>query len=482
MAKFRKGRGKSISSRSQSESIAFEAAMGRRVPDHELNVLGLGNVIRRFDLDESGNAPSVILRTIYPYNAFIRGYSALGDISDQDPNSATDVAVADPTTAITPITDLAKYIESDVWPVLSNLFSSGTGVRHDVSINEFVRYFAMMGDAYSFLLYPMMLNRLVFHFDWMKVSPGTDVVPKFLYQLVENLQATDVGIAELWLPLMKRMENKIIFPRYASEIKRMMTPMLSIDLHGRLLLPVRGTPATTGATTRTKIEGYLDYIDVNLADASNLFSSFLPFPFKSMMPWELPEGPVIDVDRASGWYNSGCKGHDTFGDTGDPTNDDAMLCDEADNDVATLFSRHVQPIWSEVKLASIWSLSDDITDDEYYLITPHQYDQISLVDDSFDEFDYDGTVIVAGSLGYRYLSYPICRFAAGNVTHGMQEPGTFGALLNKETLQRMMRLETSFLFSLEALKEVTRVSAGASIRELRWSISQRIQDNLEKGI
>jgi hypothetical protein len=474
----------SATAKAQIGAALAESAAGRKIPDHELSVLGFGNVTRYFDLDEPLNGPSVIFRRVYPYAGFMRGYSATDSTgAAQDPSAATATGVSDPTTALYPVTRMAWDFQTDVWPVLSNLFSSGTGTRSTVSINEFIRYQAMLLDAYSRAMTPVIINHLVYHFDWTQVAPFSGVVPKFLYDLATNLDATDVGLAETWLPLLKRFDNKIAFPHMIAETKRMLTPMLSVDLHGRLQVPMRYDPSTvTSSAIVASLILLLDYIDVNISSAAAVFASFLPFPMSEMDPWSFEPSPVIDVDRDSGWFNSGVEDYDDFGDTGDPTIDKATMCDEAETDSCLLYTRHMQPIWAEIKMATIFALTDDITDDEFQLITPHRYYTTILLDDSFDSFAYDGTQILAASVGFRYLEYVNCRYASTDVDYGTQKPGMTGAEVAKLPLYRLMRLESGYVWSLNVLKTITSQMAGSSIRELRFAIRQAVYEGIAVGM
>jgi hypothetical protein len=466
---------KSTTVRSIETAGAYAAVAGIGIPDHELTTFGPANVVRHFDLDEPLNGPSVIFREVTPFACFTRGYSD-GVISDQDPGAATAVATADPKQALYPITSMANYFETDVFPILTNLFTSGTGTRYNsFTINEIVRFQAMMIEAYSWLLTPVIINKLVFHTDWKKIAPFTDAVPSFMYQLATNLGCTDVGLAETYLPLMRRMDNLTIFPRMAAEAKRIMTPMMSVDLHGRVFVPMRLQPDTiTQAGVVAKVSEYLDYIDSKLVDISNLMATFLPFPFMDQDPWTLPDLPLIDIDRESGWFNSCTNKFSEFGDTGDPSKPTVMVCDEATDLNAVFYTRHCEPIWSEIKLSSIFWLEDDATDDTYRLITPHLYYDIHILDDAFDIFTYDGSAIGTGSTGFRYIDYASCRFASGDLDYGVQKPGLFGAHLGYIPLERMMRLETIYVFSVEVLKRVANVMAGASLREIRYTIRDLI--------
>lgn len=457
------------STRSQVSAANYASMAGIQIPEHELNVMGFGNITRRFDFDEPNNGPSLVFRNIEPYAGFIRGFSNTSRAAGDD-NAAIMVA-ADPKAALIPITTMADSFVTDVWPVLENLFSSGTGLRYASTVNEMSRYIAHFMRAYQILLSPLIVNHLTYHMDWTKVAPYTGVVPHCLYQIATNLDATDIGIAERYLPIMRRMDNMIAFPRMVAEMKRMVLPMMSVDLHGRMQVPLYGDPGTIDADAlETAALMSLDYIRSHLGDLTNLVATFLPFPFREMNPWAFPTEPIIDIDRDSGWYNSGVQSVDTFGDTGDPLKRDHMVCDEADTNSTYLFTRHCQPIWAEVKLASIWSVTDQI-DDEFQLETPHRYTNIFIIDDAFDQFSYTGGQVTNAAAGFRYIDYANCRFASDEgLDHGIQKPGTMGAEIHLANIRRLMQLETHWVFNLEALKLVTAVSAGAGLREIRQSI------------
>jgi hypothetical protein len=468
----------------QRSAIAGALVAGTSMPDHELTVVGVGNITRRFDLDEPSNGPTVIFRTAIPFANFINGFSATetDGWSEGDTGAATDITVTDVTQALYPVTNMASAAETDVWPVLLNLFSSGTGVRHSVTFSEFVRYQAMLLEAYNRMLTPLVVNHLAFHFDWTKVFPFSGVVPNFLYTLATNLDATDVGLADRWLPLMKRFESKIAFPRMIAEIKRQLTPMLSIDLNGRLLINSRyAIDSAVADDVESEVQGFLDYIEIQLASASSLFSSFLPFPLKDMNPWAFNMGPSIDVDRESGWFNSPTKQLGVFNDTGDPVISEVMLFDEATGSTSLYYTRHTQPIWAELRHATMYELTDDVTDDKFRLVSPHWCSRIHILDDAFDVFSYTGVQIDDASVGFRYIDYADCRFASKDVDYGTQKPGLLGAEIQLAPINRLMRIETDYQFSIEILKVVTANMAGASLRELRYTIQSLVQESMRSS-
>jgi len=472
----------SPSSMAQRSSAIAEATAGRVIPDHELTVLGFSNINRYFDLDDPNNGPAVVYRRIDPYACFLNGFNSVDDISDPHQGAAYDAGLTynDPLYAMTPY---AQYIESDVWPILTNLFSIGTGTRYAVGFSEFVRYNAFLLRAYAWLLIPLTINNLTYHFDWSKVAPFTDAVPAHLYTIAENLNASDTGIVGTWLPLMRRLDSKVAFPRILAEVKRNLIPMLSIDLNGRLQVPMVFSLATTTAeTVYNSVTQKLDYLDVDLADAGAVFSSFLPFPFKDQLPWALPSGPVIDVDRDSGWFNSAVKDYLIYGDTGDPDVGHAMICDEGGDNTTLHFTRHCQTTWAELKMASVWAVTDELVDDLFWLLTMHHYGNVEIIDDSFDYFTYDGTEIDHGEAGFRYLDFVNSRFASYDVDYGVQKPGLQGSEVFIAPINRMMRVQCSYDFCLEILKNVTASMAGASLRELRYTIASMVQFGLSQPV
>jgi hypothetical protein len=469
-----------VTSMAQQGAALAEAAAGAPLADQDLTVLGLSNINRYFDIQTPGNGPSYVLRLLYPFASFTSGYSS-GVIGDQDTGAATNTTLA-ATDVLNPITPMAEYIESDVWPILTNLFSSGTGVRYNVSISEFVRYNAMLTQAYSYILDIIRMNHLAYHFDWTSVFPFSETVPPSIYDMAVKFDASDVGLASRWLPLMKRFDNKVMFPRIIQAIKRLAQPMQSVDFNGRLMQTFYLNPFEPSIDVDTyydRIKTLLDYIDVNLADAGAVFVSFLPFPMRMSEPWSLMSSPEVDLDKDAGWWNSNAKGLPIFGDTGDPSNIVALQFEEAENELVYWHTRHTQPIWAEIKWASLWELLEDVVDDEFRLITSHAWSNIIIPDDTDEFFSYDGTAIGTGSFGFRYIDYASCRFASGDVAWGSMKPGFMGSEIGLDPVKRMMRLETQYIFNLEVLKDIVSYMSGASIREIRFIIHQQVVEGIK---
>jgi hypothetical protein len=398
-----------------------------------------------------------------------------GGISDQDWAAATNTAsTAD--AALYPITPFATAMIEDVWPIVSNLLASGTGNRATVSASAWVRYNSMLFASYLYLGGILTINRLAYHFDWTKVFPFTENVPSNIYALAQTFDATDVGIAERWLPYIKRFETKIAFPRMVEEFKRMHTPMYSVDFNGRLLVPMTFdiNDGQDAASVELLVRGWLDYIEGPLAATGATLTSFLPFPMSASMPWDLPITPVIDLDRETAWWNTGVSRIDPFGDTGDPLSNQCpmfvLTVSTGVSNEVIWHSRHTQPTWAEIKRAGVYLVNDNTLDNTFMLLGMHQMDNIIIPDDSGDSFRYDGTAVTSASVGYPYVDFANTRYFDNEVFWGVMRPGMLGAEFARGPYLRMMRLETGYQFSLSTLKMITQTMTGASLREIRATI------------
>jgi hypothetical protein len=456
---------------------------GVQLADHELTVMGVANVARRFDLDEPNNGPAVIFRKVVPYAGFVYGFSKAGSVDNQDVSASTNVADTAISSALTPVTPMAQFYESDVYPLLKNLFQSGTGSRYSVSMSETVRYYAMLLRAYYIIRDVITINNLAYHFDWTKVYPFTDVTPTMLYEAATAMDATEVGIAERWLPLMKRFESHLMFPRMLAETKRLMTPMLSVDLNARLLVPTFKDPFNydlSGSFNECKL--LIDYCDIQLRDTRGLLQSFLPFPIMAMAPWACDTNPAIDIDRMTGWWNSGPREISEFGDTGDPAGNESVFFGTSSNAGRTIWhTRHAAPTWSEVKMGTIWRLNEVPVDDNFWMLTPHRYGAVSLPDDAGDIYYFDGGSVEPASVGWRYTDYAHLRFASTELTFGSLHPGMSGCYIDYEPVLRMLRLEVGSVFHTTILKDVAVMAAGSSLREVRTNILGRVVSDVQRG-
>lgn len=496
MARNRKRRGKPEMSDDQPEHVnatamaqagaqASGASIGRTTPNHELSVMGASNLARFFDVTDFTNGPSCVIRQVRPFDGFIRGWSAqeTDGISTGDYNAAIDVnsAVKDP---LYPVTTAATHFSQSVWPVLENLFASGTGRRYEeVTQAEFVRYTAMLMDAYRRLRTVVTLNHLTYHYDWSKVYPFSQEPPTWLYDLAGDYECTDVGLASRWLPYMKRFDTKILFPRTIEMMQRMLTPMLSIDLNSRLLAPFGQILFTVNGANKLEDEvaSRLDYVDGQMRDASALFQTFLPFPIERSGPWLMSDTPAPDWDRESAWWNSGLKLIDPFNDTGDPTARQTLIFIE---DLLGIVSnvpwhtRHAQPIWAEMTMSEMYRENFGL-DDTFELLTLHRWGNVEIPDDLGNVFVYDGTAEQQTAPQQFYEEYVTNRFYNDSLDFGKLRPGSMAAWITGDAVVRNVRLDVEYNWHLNLLKDVMVAMSGASIRELRQTIARAVY--LEAG-
>lgn len=470
--------------RSQEGAWLANATSGNPMPEHELNVLGVANVNRAFSITDVTNGPAVVFRECWPYNAFFLGYSSVStDPSNQDTDAAIDTTAVS-TAELYPVTYMATDFGTYIWPILRQMFNSGVGSRANVSVSEFVRYQAMVIYAYTKMMDVVTANHLAYHFDWSKVSPFTTATPKYIYDWAEYVGASDPELAGVWLPIMKRFDYKICFPRILNEIKRMMRPMLSIDLNGRMNLPVVHRPFTYSKEQyQTDITSRLDYMDVQLATPGSVIASFLPFSIGAMTPWSIPNEPDIDVARDAGMFNSGVKNIPSFGDTGDPNTTTTNTIFDQDTvypNQGVFFTRHSQPVWSEVKLATVYLLVYGVVDNTFVQLTPHWYAEADIIADDGSVIVYDGVQVPLGTDANRYLQYINSRFTQGNTEYGQPAPGFQGAIIPLETFYKQMRLETDYIWNSDVLRLVATRLAGSSLREMRYFIQQAVMDKMRQ--
>jgi hypothetical protein len=463
----------------QEQVLNLDATEGMKTPDHDLTVMGSSNINRAFAITDYSNGPSIVYRTQQPFLAYYAGFSgtASGGIDVGDSNAATNTATSDPTTPLYPVTKYAEYQVEDAWPILENLFSSGTGQRYPITVAEFTRYNAMLMRAYEQILPILTINYLTYHFDWSSIFPFSEAVPQHLYDLATSYDATDVGLASTWLPIMKRFESKIMFPRIQATIKRFAYPMLSVDFNGRLQMGwTKNLFSTDLATVHAEILSYLDYIDTNLKSASAVISSFIPFPMSDMDLWNFEGAPVIDIDRDTGWFNSGQKDANSFNDTFDPTDLTNTMFVHPLNDPTgapniTWYSRHTQPVWAELQCATVFELFTKAVDDDYSILSPHFFGQLVIPDDNNSFIVYDGTTYDSTDNEYYYGEFANCRYVMPTkVSSGVQRPGYLGSSIPYDAYRRLVRLQAEYDWNNVVLKDITRQMAGASIREIRYAI------------
>jgi len=484
--------------------------------------LGITNVSRNFKLRNPAygtagapnGSPSWFIRYLKPFSAFARGWTAADADNNDDGAALDDTKSKDlPLWAATPYA--LNFVEN-VWPIIGTLFQSGLGARFtDISREAFIRYIARMSEIYCYLYSVKVVNYLAYHYDWSQVFPFTKVVPPNILKLADNWRATEVGMAELWLPLMQRFETKVLFPGIMDEIKRMLTPKLTVGTSPRLLvpLPIGSVPTTAGEDAAApNVRDYLTYIEDELFDVSNTMKQFLPFPVASATPWDLL--PIqMDADWDSGCFNSGFVAVDMFGDTGDPDRRQHLIVDAdsitfaankdvewvlADNAALLFYTRKPQPTWGEIKRSEIYVLTDyPVLDDQFMLLTPHSWGYADILDDTLslganDRVQFTGAYNQSSSANFdRMFEFvaPLNRYAAAMNASSASEAifdgtGTldhFRTVVSGDAIARMLRLQVEKDFAVEPMKYINVELAGSSLREIRSSIRAIVQSKTPRG-
>lgn len=451
--------------------------------------MGISNVDRSFLFAAEDNNPTVIWRNSTPFAGFVYGFSSeeSDGISTGDFDAAVNTSVTPGNASLYPVTPVADAFNANAWPVFDNLFTAATGKHGVVPFSAFVRYTAMVTRAYTLLRTVMLINHLAYHFDWKSVAPFTDVVPNNVYDLSGIWDADDASIQAKWLPLMRRLETKILPPTMVAEIKRQTQPMLSIDLNGRLLVNYQSVNTLTDpGDLFAAVADLLEYIEVSLSQYTGVIMVYLPYTLGSSDPWAFVPEAVIDVERATGWYNSGLAFVNPFGDTGDPVPTNSLMFTEQESNPQLYetslnwWTRSASPTWGEVKEASIFTLYENLTDDVYSLSSLHRHTYVTMLDRANNGADYDGTAVTGDLL--RYSDYTSCRFRNGDFAGGISEPGYMGASIASSQYFKMLSLEVENQFTIPALRQVVANMAGSSVREIRDSVMATFQTGIARTL
>lgn len=464
------------SSRSEDESsVPHTQGSGILVPSsvHQGTIMGLGNITGKFDITDGVTAPSVVFRQVTPYASMLEGWSKTGSRSDQDGNLL--LSTLDPyTTPFFPITNYAKAWLDELGPVYNRLFDSSLTSYNAPELYLVARYQAALIKTYSYLYSLMVLNHITYHMDWSSISPYNGHVPKYLYTMCTTVGADDITLAQEWMPTVRLLENHILPPWVVAEIKRMLTPMKTVDLAGHILVPLA---FTSNGTTKAGLSQSLFYleqlIELTCSDARKVIQAYVPYPLSSQDIWSVAD-PVVDPLRLSGWFNSGCRTTDSFGDTGDPSADNLTIADEAGGSIIPFYSiTGGSPTWEEVKLSTVYELTDEV-DDEFTLLTPHKYGNIVIHDDFLQTSTYNGTSIAKSDAKFELLNFVNCRLAIsdGTVLHGMQAPGYRYCEINQSAVDQLIILEVLDNYHYDEMRMLASAGAGNNIRLRRREIHQ----------
>lgn len=436
--------------------------------------------------------PAWVLQLIYPNEAFISGWSANTETIDSNDHGAAWDLSKEGTNPLYGITPLAKYFQSFIWPVIENLFQSGVGSRYTIGLAEFVRHQVLTLTVHRTVKYILWLNYMTYHFDWKAVFPFSGEAPPALYILAKAMKCSDIELVELWMPIIKRVEVKSAFPNMITWTNRMLTPNLSSVLTGRVVIAGHANMTDTAGGFDKMYNACIDrlnYIDTNLDKADGIMKSFLPYTVASALPWSM--GPVtMDVNRHTGMWNSGRTSTNAFGD-GDveamvvsrnliaedtPTTARIPLLPDIRTSVDSFASRYAQPIWDEMRTGAMYATvnpSGAGLDTIHRLLTNVVYGSTLLYGNYHDT---DDLLVFAGEPTSsddwrRYRRFFETKFVGSTVDGGTRDPEYVYSPINIDTLQRLINLETEYLFSFQVLRYVSTATSGNSLRDLRGSIA-----------
>jgi hypothetical protein len=326
------------------------------------------------------------------------------------------------------------------------------------------------------ILVPLQLNYLTTTFDWSQIAPYTESIPPAVWGLTELFDATDIGVADTWKPLYERLSTKVLPPNLNAAVQEGMFPYLG-DPNGHVLRMNISTEAASALGTWT-IDDYitgimdkLDYLEGSLINCHNTLASFLPWRVGSPIAMFKGYDPTFEeID-----YNSALSDYAFFGDTGDPSESRCIACGDGTSvgDSILYYHRGAIPLAKAVLNTSIWEVIDDVTDDEYMLITPVKGGGVNFLDDNLNLISYDGSP-AASETAQRYRDYWPTRWNndAGELTGGRGRKGFLPSLMSKEEVIRTTKLYTDWLFSNSIMKEVIGLTGGSSVRTIYESVAR----------
>jgi hypothetical protein len=474
----RKSRNRSKADEPEAGGSLSPAGQGVIIPSsaHQDTSMGVGNITRAFDVTDGITGPSFVFRLVSPFEAFISGWSLLeNDPSDQDFAQFYAAAVS-AGTEFFPITPYARAWNAEMGPVYNRLFQASLTSYVAPPIYDVARYFAVLMQSYCYLYSVMVINKLAYHTDWSGIFPYTGKVPKAIYDIASTVGADDITIAQEYISYMRILERHTLPPWITAEIKRMLTPVKSLDLGGHIMIPSY-IAATTSKSNILYALGQLELqYEVELADVRRVVQAYIPYPLDRQMMYDVSD-PVSDPLRLSGWYNSGNISTDPFGDTGDPVTFKGMVIDEADGTypgACLHYTMQGSPTWSEVKMATIFYLTDDPVDDEFWLMTPHNYGPIYFYDENLSSTLLDGTTVAKSDAAFELANFAYNRFAYNDsdVNRGMQMPGYVSSVIDSEAITTMMSIEVLDNWHYDEMATMASFAMGSNYRLRRRELQQ----------
>lgn len=466
--------------------------------------MSVGNITRSFTTvapneNDRVTTPSAMLYGMFPVSGFIEGWSASVDTESNTDTGAALMNSSGRDDVLYPVTQHAKTFDENVWPVIENILSSGVGSRAPVSESAFVRHQSRVLKVYTHVLATKWLNYMTYHYDWSTVFPYTNDAPAWLYKLCIAHRCDDIEFVRYWIPILKRIETRTVFPDMVVWIKRMMTPMMSSTLTGRVMIPIHfiNFLASETDTLLDELQADLTYLDVVLSREDSVLRSFIPFTLAGSNPWETM-GVGFDLNRHTAFWNSGKTSRPTFA-AGDSSADrvngrlDLTIIQVGDpisngyegQFVYSYASRYPQVKWDELRLSTLMGMGINGNLQNFSrLITLARHGYIYFLGDGvFDEGptgDYllwDGIQTDADDpvpFWFLFRRFFESKHMDNKALYGTRDPDYIYSHIPGSTVARLIHLETEQLWMFQMLRFLTTATAGNALRDMRSSIADLI--------
>ena len=383
--------------------------------------------------------------------------------------------------------------------MIRTILLSGVGSRQadEISESAVAKYLGMGMWAYAGLLQVIHTNKLAYHFDWSTLSPFTPDIPAAAFARAKSHEASDSELGDVWLPLMRRAESLIMFPEVALEIKRLMQPFLTLDMHPTLIIPRlyaiddhQNVMSTDDSVIMHElIKDQLDFCELTLATIQALLRAFIPFDLASIRPWDCPPYQTDPIVEAGQW-NSGLSGPAAFElsatvadveETGIEDDQSLLVAGHGGFSQAaevgglsmSFDSRYPQPVWGEVKRSTIYRYSRPAVNVfKRELLSPHHIHNMFFVDDAGDL----DTVTESDTEVIRFWRYVNSKFYGSAVNYGVTKPGYLTSNVHLDAVERLLYQEVINNFDVPRLRNVLGATTGASNRVVRELISKIATD------
>jgi hypothetical protein len=442
--------------------------------------MGVPNITRRFNSATYYGAPTVLFRNVNPYagltDGWIRTDGGGTEAEDWTNGGYTDARLTTNsgnlavTKKLFPVTQVAKIMDKEIWPMIETILSQALGATSNLSQGEFIRYLSTVAYIYTEMLAVKNLYDLTM-IDYSSIYPYTPEIPDCVENISKEMGIRSFEFEMIWGQTMRRLEQHILFPGVVENIKRLMSPFILGASGGKIAVPITRAGLIDGTGYDTQVgyfDDWLSYLDGALQNAKTYMTAFLPFTLSSQNPWQLR--PVaIDPSRETSWYNSGLYSYFAYLKTGvGPDSSDDMYCNATTDQIQYLTSSPEAP-WEDMRDASMF---EDVTLDgesSYWLKSIHRQNTIRVRDDL-------GVIEVASGVSptqweTTFSEHLHNRYWEDSYSGGYKNPAYIQCSVPGEAFEQAVRLQMHLDFGMLEMSQILRVISGMSLRERRMAIS-----------